>query len=269
MAEAQLEVEEAERKHAEAEFHNQRERDRAVLTDAEFEARYSNKKFYSVVRGSSDFLASWIAENAPRGLTLDYCCGLGGVSLQVVESGGKVVGFDISDESVITARRTVEERGLSKRASFMVMDAERLGFPDKTFDAIVVSGVLHHLDVDRAYPELARVLRPGGRILCMEALGYNPIINLYRKRTPHLRTAWEAKHILTLKEVKKARAYFGRVSVRYFHLSTIGAVLFRRTPIFSPVLSLLEAIDSVILRIPFVQRMAWQMFFELREPRST
>jgi ubiquinone/menaquinone biosynthesis C-methylase UbiE len=265
----QIDAEEAERKHAEAEFHNKRERDRAVLTDDEFEARYSNKKFYSVVRGSTDFLARWIADHAPSGLTLDYCCGLGGVSLQVAQEGGHVVGFDISDESVETARRTMREHGLGARGQFMVMDAERLGFPDKTFDVIVVSGVLHHLDVDRAYPELARVLQPGGRILCMEALGYNPIINLYRRRTPHLRTAWEAKHILTLKEVKKARAYFGRVSVRYFHLSTIGAVLFRRTPVFSPVLSVLEAIDSVILRIPFLQRMAWQMFFELSEPRST
>ena len=263
------EFDEAERKHAEAEFHNQRERDRAVLSEAEFEARYSNKKFYSVVRGSTTFMADWIAENAPRGLTLDYCCGLGGVSLQIAQQGGRVIGFDISGESVVTARRTIEENGLGDRADFMVMDAERLGFPDRTFDVIVVSGVLHHLDVDRAYPELARVLRPGGRILCMEALGYNPIINLYRRRTPHLRTAWEAKHILTLKEVQKARAYFGRVSVRYFHLSTIAAVLFRRTPIFSPVLRLLEKVDAVILRIPYLQRMAWQMFFELSEPRST
>jgi SAM-dependent methyltransferase len=265
----QIDAEEAERKHAEAEFHNRRERDRALLTDDAFEARYSNKKFYSVVRGSTDFLTHWIADHVPSGLTLDYCCGLGRVSLQVVQSGGEVVGFDTSDESVATARRTVTEYGLANRAVFMVMDAERLGFPDKSFDVIVVSGVLHHLDVDRAYPELARVLRPGGSILCMEALGYNPLINLYRKRTPHLRTAWEAKHILTLREVKKARRYFGHVNVRYFHLSTIAAVLFRKTPIFSPVLSLLEAVDKVILRIPFVQRMAWQMFFELREPRST
>jgi SAM-dependent methyltransferase len=263
----QQDLEEAERKQAEAEFHDQRERDRAELTEEEFSRRYSNKKFYSVVRGSTEYLSSWIARHTINRRALDYCCGLGGVSLQIAQSGGFVVGFDISSESVETARRTLKEAGVGGRGEFMVMDAERLGFPDKSFDVIVVSGVLHHLDVNRAYPELARVLRPGGRILCMEALGYNPAINLYRKLTPKLRTAWEADHILTLREVKKAERYFGRVQVKYFHLATIAAVIFRRTRVFTPLLSALEAVDNVILRIPLLQRMAWQMFFELSEPR--
>ena len=264
----EIELEEQARKQAEAEFHDTRERDRAVLSDDEFESRYSNKKFYSVVRSSSAYLANWIAERSKGAVVLDYCCGLGGVSLQIAQAGGYVHGFDISEESVLTARRTLAEHGLGDHGSFMVTDAERLSFGDRTFDVIVVSGVLHHLDMDRAYPELARVLRPGGSILCMEALGYNPVINLYRRRTPHLRTAWEAEHILTLREVDKAGAYFGRVDVRFFHLATIAAVLLRRTPLFSPVLRVLERVDRVILKVPYLQRMAWQMFFELREPRS-
>ncbi len=90
------------------------------------------------------------------------------------------------------------------------MDAEQLTFPDQTFDLIVCNGVLHHLDLRYAYPELARVLKPGGRILCLEALGYNPAIQLYRKLTPHLRTAWEAEHILTMRQVKEAGLFFRR-----------------------------------------------------------
>jgi len=264
----QAPTDEASRKHAEAEFHDKRERDRAELTEEEWAARYSNKKWYSVVRRSSDYLADWIAKHAHGRRALDYCCGLGGVSLQIAEAGGDVVGFDISGESVVTARKALEDADVGDRGEFVVMDAERLGFPDRSFDVVVVSGVLHHLDVDRAYPELARVLKPGGRILCLEALGYNPVINLYRKRTPHLRTAWEAEHILTLREVEKAEKYFGRVEVKYFHLATIAAVLFRKTRIFSPLLRVLEGVDAIILRIPYLQRMAWQMFFELSEPRA-
>lgn len=264
----QVETEEASRKQAEADFHDKRERDRAELTDEEFSARYSNKKWYSVVRGSSEYLANWITRHARNRRALDYCCGLGGVSLQIAEAGGSVVGFDISGESVATARKALADAGVGDRGEFAVMDGEKLGFPDRSFDVVVVSGVLHHLDVNRAYPELARVLRPGGRILCMEALGYNPVINLYRKRTPHLRTEWEAEHILTLREVEKAEKFFGRVEVKYFHLATIAAVVFRKTPIFSPLLRILEAVDSIVLRIPYLQRMAWQMFFELSEPRA-
>jgi tRNA/tmRNA/rRNA uracil-C5-methylase (TrmA/RlmC/RlmD family) len=81
----QQDLEEAERKQAEAEFHDQRERDRAELTEEEFSRRYSNKKFYSVVRGSTEYLSSWIARHTINRRALDYCCGLGGVSLQIAQ----------------------------------------------------------------------------------------------------------------------------------------------------------------------------------------
>jgi ubiquinone/menaquinone biosynthesis C-methylase UbiE len=255
-----------ERKREEAEFHDRRERDRHELGTEEFERRYSNKKFYSVVRRSTAYLQDWLRAHAPGRRALDYCCGLGEVSLDLARNGATVFGMDISEESIRTARAAAADAGLAERAHFSVGDAERLAFSDATFDLIVVSGVLHHLDVQRAYPELARVLRPDGRILCLEAAGHNPVINLYRRRTPHLRTAWEAEHILTLREVNQARLYFGEVRICFFHLFSIAAVPFRRTRLFAPILTLFEALDAVVLRLPWVRRFAWQMFFELRRP---
>src|SRR5258708_13539019 len=95
------------------------------------------------------------------------------------------------------------------------MYAENMTFPDNTFDAVIITGVLHHLDVNRAYPELARVLKPGGKVLAIQALGHNPIIQPYRDRTPHLLTAWESQHIIRLKTIPAAQRYFKRVRRPY------------------------------------------------------
>ena len=85
------------------------------------------------------------------------------MSIELARHGAHVSAFDISDESARTARHALEEAGFGHRASVYVMDAENLAFADNTFDIIVCSGVLHHLDLERAYYELARVLKPGGK----------------------------------------------------------------------------------------------------------
>lgn len=257
-----------ERKRKEIEFHNMRERERMRLDEESFLKKHSNKKYYSIIKKSREYYLQWIRSRCRGKRVLDYCCGLGEISVELAKHGAIVQGIDISDESVSTAQKVATAAGLSDVTKFDVMDAENLAFDDNTFDIIVCSGVLHHLDLKYAYSELARVLRPDGEIICIEALGYNPLINLYRHRTLHIRTAWEADHILTLREVRWARAYFKGVRVRYFHLFSLLAVPFRNTAIFRPLLAILEWVDAVVLRVPGIKLMAWQMIFELKEPRA-
>lgn len=255
------------RKQSEIDFHNRREVDRRAMPQDDFEQKYSNKKWYSIVRRSRDFTARWLETNCSGKMALDYCCGLGGMSLQLAQAGAFVHGIDISDESVKTARELLAHEGLGRRSAFQVMDAEKLTFPDRMFDVIVCSGVLHHLDLDFAYPQLARVLKPDGKILCLEALGHNPLINLYRRRTPQLRTSWETEHILKQKDLDRARIFFDKVEARYFHLCSIAAVPFRKSILFRPLLAGLEAIDTLLLSLPGVRLMAWQVVFELSRPK--
>jgi SAM-dependent methyltransferase len=202
----------------------------------------------------------------PGKVVLDYCCGLGDTSLRLARAGATVYGMDISPESVETAKTQLRNAGLEERGHFQVMDAENMTYENDKFDVIVCFGVLHHLDVNRAFPELSRVLKPGGKIIAAEALGYNPVIRAYRKLTPQLRTSWEADHILTGKELNIARRSFGKVEAHFFHLFGILAVPLRKTKLFRPVLAALNAIDDVILRLPGVRLMAWQMIFILSEP---
>lgn len=257
------------RKQEEVAFHNQREVDRHNLSPEEYEKKYSNKKFYSVQRRSTKFFHDLLDRHCPGKKVLDYCCGLGQTSLELAKRGALVQGIDISDESVKTSAELLKSAGHEATSSFQVMDAEKMTFPDDTFDLIVCAGVLHHLDLRFAFPELARVLKPGGRIICVEALGYNPAINLYRKLTPHLRTAWEVDHILTMRDLAGARQHFDKVQAHFFHFFTLAAIPFRNTALFEPALRAMELLDSVFLKIPLVRLMAWQMVFTLDMPRKT
>jgi SAM-dependent methyltransferase len=149
------------------------------------------------------------------------------------------------------------------------MDAENLEVEDDSFDVIYECGALHHLDLNKAYEELARVLRADGKMICIEALGHNFLVHRYRTRTPYLRTEWEVEHILRKKDIELARVFFGRVEILgFFHLASIAAVPFRNLPVFSSILSTLEVIDSLVLRLPILRWQAWQIVFELSCPKK-
>ncbi len=255
------------RKVAEQEFHDKRELDLASMDQDEFEKTYSNKKWYAIQERARSFVDDWLKKNCNGATVLDFGCGLGGSSLKFAQYGAQVHAFDISPESVNTTKKLLADHGYADKLQAEVMDGENMTYEDDTFDVIVCSGVLHHVDVEHAFPELARVLKPTGTLIAIEALGYNPIISLYRRLTPSLRTAWETDHILTNRELRLSEKFFGGLSVHYFYLFSILAVPFRKTAIFKPLLAFLGAIDSVILKIPGVQLMAWQMIFFLSKPK--
>jgi SAM-dependent methyltransferase len=126
--------------------------------------------------------------------------------------------------------------------------------------------MLHHLDLTRAFPELARIMRPGGRVLCVEALAYNPVIQLYRNRTPELRTAWEKDHILSMKEVKFAKQWFNVENVKFFLMSSPLATYLPAGPIRQAGIALAHGVDAIATLIPGLQLWSWQFAFELVKP---
>jgi len=101
------------------------------------------------------------------------------------------------------------------------------------FDIVTEYEVLHHLNLDRAYDEMARGVKPDGQAICVEALGNNFLINYYRRETPGLRTPWEVDHILKKSKIFGAQRDLQEVNILGLScLSTLAAVPFRRTPAF-------------------------------------
>jgi ubiquinone/menaquinone biosynthesis C-methylase UbiE len=97
---------------------------------------------------------------------LEVGCGTGTDLLQFARGGACVTGIDLTPRSIEIARRRFEVYGCA--GEFAIGDAENLGFPDESFDAVYSFGVLHHTpDTKRAVGEAHRVLRRGGRAIVM------------------------------------------------------------------------------------------------------
>jgi ubiquinone/menaquinone biosynthesis C-methylase UbiE len=253
------------RKQKESEFHDKM-RDAARIAAVgkdQYEEFFSNHRFYRTATLSRAYFFGWVEQHSRGKTVLDFACGDGDVALRAAAAGAQLaIGIDISEVSVQNARRAAAERGLTDRTFFLRADCENTGLPDNSVDVVICAGVLHHLDVTRAFPEIRRILAPGGRVMAFEALDYNPLTKLYRNRNAHQRTEWEKAHILSLKEVRLAREYFDVGEIRYFHLASIGGVWLPR------LLPLLNGIDKVLTRVPGVQLMSWMFTFELLSKKA-
>jgi ubiquinone/menaquinone biosynthesis C-methylase UbiE len=230
---------------------------------------WSNFKYYAVEKESIDLREQWIRERAKGARVLDYCCGNGEEAIMVAKAGAaSAVGIDLSEVSIENCRQLAAQAGVSDRVTYKAMDAEALEFPDNAFDLIIEYGVLHHLDLDKAMSELSRVLTPKGAFIGTETLSHNILIKRYRQRTPELRTAWEAEHILGHPQFQLIAKYFDRVDLVFFHLATLAAVPFRKSPLFPYILAPLRLIDTLLLKIPGLKWQAWQVLFIATGPRK-
>lgn len=106
---------------------------------------------------------------SPTDRILDVGCGTGSLTILVarrLQPPGEAVGIDAAPRMIHIAREKVVREQLP--ASFRVMVAEQLDFPDASFDVVVNSMFSHHVDTElkqRAFAEMFRVLRPGGTLV--------------------------------------------------------------------------------------------------------
>jgi demethylmenaquinone methyltransferase/2-methoxy-6-polyprenyl-1,4-benzoquinol methylase len=106
----------------------------------------------------------------PGGAALDVCCGTGDFSFALYDAVGpmgSVTGVDFSRRMLEVARG--KARRNRRPVDFRWGDATDLQFDDNTFDAVTVGfGVRNIPDIPRVFAEMSRVVRPGGRVVCLE-----------------------------------------------------------------------------------------------------
>ncbi len=125
-------------------------------------------------------------DSLDESLVLDIGCGMGGKTVVYSEVGARVVGVDISPSKLAQARCYALSHGVN--ALFVTGDAETLPFADSRFDLVIANDSLEHFsDSAKAFSELSRVLRPGGRLFLSFTPWRSPLgSHLY----DYIRTPW-------------------------------------------------------------------------------
>jgi demethylmenaquinone methyltransferase/2-methoxy-6-polyprenyl-1,4-benzoquinol methylase/phosphoethanolamine N-methyltransferase len=131
-----------------------------------------------------------IAALQPGESVLDVGCGTGTLTLMAAEQAGvdaRVAGIDASPEMIEQARKKASKK--KRDVDFRVAPIEQLPYGGAEFDVVLSSLMLHHLPDDlkeQGLAEVRRVLKPGGRLIVVDILGFpGPIGHIFgHKKDP-------------------------------------------------------------------------------------
>ncbi len=113
---------------------------------------------------------SLVSQIPKEGHLLDVAGGTGDIAIRYLKHGGeRATVIDLTEEMVKRGRENADRRGLMRNLDFMVGNVENLPFADETFDVVTISfGLRNVTNKEKALKEMRRVLRPGGKFLCLE-----------------------------------------------------------------------------------------------------
>lgn len=207
----------------------------------------------------------------PGARLLDFGCGWGTVTVVVARMGYEVHGFDISEANVAAGRRLAEKYGVSERVHLSVQVAEKLEYPDESFDVIAGVDILHHVDVARAMRECHRVLRPGGVAVFREPIR-SPVFDAVRNwsiaRRLFPNDASFERHItqderkLEEADIAAIRSVFPDTEISYFR------VLSRLDKISGSLARPLERLDMSLSWLPGIGKISGYGIIASRKPAA-
>jgi len=195
-----------------------------------------------------------IASNGSHELKLlDLGCGSGVHSLKFAQLGYRVIGVDLSKKSIEFARNRCKKLGVSKE-KLEFSHGDILSYlrqlDDNSIDIVTMHGVLYYLDKQTVIPEIKRVLKVNGAIICVETNGGNKLLNYYR-RCKHRISLHRDKKTLndlnTRADLLKVVASFDEGVLYYdnFLVLMSGFVLFRHKYFFN----VFNLLDSLFLSV--------------------
>lgn len=146
----------------------------------------------------------------------------------LLESGASVTASDISPTSLMLLSKRLSRKFTNLKTE--VADMENLPFDASSFDSIIIVGSLSYGEPALVDSEIRRVLRSGGKLICVDSLNHNPIYRLNRL-LHHLRGNRSKSTLKRMPDIARinALAYgFSNVSVHYFGALSFAMPLFAR-----------------------------------------
>jgi 2-polyprenyl-3-methyl-5-hydroxy-6-metoxy-1,4-benzoquinol methylase len=204
--------------------------------------------------------ADWIIQHAglKSGVhALEIGCGTGNFTESFASSGAKLLALDISEDLLELAR----ERHLPDTVRFVCQPFETLDMPG-TFDAIIGSSVLHHLDITLALAEIFHLLKPGGIIAFAEPNMLNPQI-LLQKNIP-----WIKKRV---GDSPDETAFFHKqmqslLQQAGFEIIEVTPLDWLHPAIPAIAIKLFQRIELDLEKIPLVREFAGSLYITARRP---
>jgi ubiquinone/menaquinone biosynthesis C-methylase UbiE len=194
----------------------------------------------------------------PSDAVLEIGCGTGYFTREIVKTGAYITAIDISPELLDLAKADID----SDLVNFRIANAYELDMESNSFDSVIGSSVLHHLEIEKAVKEFFRVLKPGGILSFTEPNMMNPQIAL-QKNIPYIKRK--------LGDSPDETAFF-RWSLAKL-LKKVGFLEIRITPFdfLHPAIppALIPAINSfgaALERIPLLREIAGSHFITARKP---
>ena len=203
---------------------------------------------------------------------LELGCGTGDLAIQLACAGANLTVLDVSRRSVemTCARVNRFADGASIKAT--VAPAEATTLATSSFDLILGNCVIHHLDVESASAEIARLLVPSGEAVFVETSGLNPILMLARRylvgRLGIPRFGTEDEHPLAKADFATFQRHFRQVELvfpAFLFLEMFDRQVLRYRYRWAS--RVLNSLDAVIDRyVPKLRRYSWLFLLRVAEP---